>query len=195
MAYTAWYKGLVYQPPVILGRRLKPFSLAHSMTLEELRNPYVMTSSPQLDPAALHFALWVCTMSGDEIGRNVYATKRLKLWIALRGWWYRKHDLQDAHETFLAYIKDCSDHPERSIPCSADGKEKSRTFVKAPWQYHMVRTLCKVYGMYHAQAWDCPLILASCLHAADMEANGDDSLIDRATEQRIDQLRAEGKLK
>lgn len=194
MAYTAWYKGLVFQPPVIFGRRLKPFSLAHSMTLEELRNPYVMTLNPDPCAGALHLALWICTLSGAEIGRKLYGGRFPAFRLALRGWWYRNADLRDAHEAFVAYLKDCADRPERAVPCDLGGKEKKRTYIKAPWQYHMVRTLCKVYGMDYERAWDCPVMLASCLHAADMEAEGDDSLIDRNEEATIDRLRAEGKL-
>jgi hypothetical protein len=63
--------------------------------------------------------------------------------------------------------------------------------LAAPYQWHLVRTLCRDYRMTVDEAWSTPYAYARCLYDAAAEAGGDESLM-KPNHQQLDEEMAQG---
>lgn len=175
---SEWYQGLMLQPPVILGRQLKPFSLIHYSVLSGMRNPYVVGG--RCHPQNLVVACLICGMQWSEIRERIYGrfalTVREKLWTRAAAW----RDFVSHSEAFKLYVADSVATPDRWSEAG-----KSSGGISAPWEFHIVRTLCKEWRMDHEHAWNLPFNLAACYSDVSAEAHGDKSLVSEDQKQKI----------
>ena len=163
----AWFQAWVMVPPVIAGVRLMPYSLSHAMFLDALRSPLLDAEKPTAT-AQIWEALGVC--SRDHAGNvRVYSCGRVDRAVnrAARRWGSKP--VAPIESAFRTYLADYNVTPPL-LP------SKSRRGMAAPPYNHMVRVLCRVYGVPLDQALNFPAGLARCLYETDSEAEGVKSL-------------------
>jgi hypothetical protein len=163
-----FFKAIFLRPPLICGKQLRPFSLAHEYFLEYVQNPYLVggkTSKEKLLEAIL-----VCSMTYSEIAEYICKPKVLNVAIWALRW--RMHNLKVAGESFLVYLDDYFDTPEHWIKENSSGEGYA-----SPWQYHIVRILCDKYNCTLDDAWNMPVNLARCYYDVHCESGGDESII------------------
>lgn len=160
----AWLTSLMVTPPVILGRRLRPFSLTHSFLLERAGNPF-WVGGPR---DAEHFFEAVDICAHDlESNRERIAGKvgwKFSRWVAKS---FRKLNAREV-ETFARYMDD-------HLTCCPRESSSGREMV-SPWQFRLVVDLVR-NGFSESAAWNMPLNLARCYYDARAEMDGDDTLV------------------
>lgn len=175
-----WFKALMAVPPVICGRQLLPFSVAHSYILASLGNPYADDGPGTRE--ALMSAIEVCSHTWEQNRERLIREPPIAEWL----WWswrWRRMDFKTADASFRQYVRDFTACPGH-WSSSADSDT-----IKSPWQYHVVRALMDSCGMRESESWNCPVGRAKCYYDAIGEANGDKSLVSQDEEN---QLEAEG---
>ena len=166
MNVDAWLTSLMVTPPVILGRRLKPFSLAHSFILERAGNPFWIGG--ERGPEHFFEALEICSRDLEENRARIAGKpdNKFKRWVVK---YFRKVAAKDV-ATFAQYLDDhLACHPRES---GGSGRE-----LHSPWQFRLVTDLV-ARGFTEERAWNMPLNLARCYYDARAEMDGDDSLLD-----------------
>jgi len=172
----AWLSSLLCRPPKILGRRLQPFSLAHSFILERAENPYWCGG----DKTAAHFfeAVDICARALDENAAHFNGGKvrTFKKWAAK---FLRKVNAEEVI-AFTSYLNNFAECPPR------DNKGGGRAMV-SPWQFRIVGWLV-AHGFAEDRAWNMPLNLAMCYFGAANEMEGDESLIEQWREDAYEMI-------
>ena len=128
--------------PVVIGRRLRPFCLAHRVALEALGSP-VLKPGAVILPQDLLVALRVCA-SPEPFAPDLRPTLRDKL--AFWSWRFNRAAFEAALREFSAYIGDHAAHPqlwEREQHAASDG---------IPWPLHVVARLIRG-GIRERDAW------------------------------------------
>jgi hypothetical protein len=163
-----WLQSLLVAPPTIAGVRMRPLSLWHVYALRRLG---VSISAPGLN--GLVTMLAVCRrgfLRGTALlqspGRLQRECSRLSRRLAPR--------FVEAIADVAVYAGDYVEAPEHVEKVGEDDK---RHIARAPWEWHVLRVLCRVYGLTLAAAWDTPVGYARCLYSVEQEAQGDDSLV------------------
>ena len=167
MNVDAWLTALMVTPPVILGRRMQPFSLAHSFILERAGNPFWVGG--ERGPEHFFEALEICSLdlqgNRARVAKNV--GRSFKRWVAK---YFRKVTADDVAR-FAQYLDDyLACHPRES---GGSGRE-----LHSPWQFRIVADLV-ASGLGEERAWNMPLNLARCYYDARAELDGDDTLLDQ----------------
>jgi hypothetical protein len=136
---------------------LRPFSLAHSLVLRALGNPYVYVGAPATE-TDLFVAVDVCCRTRAE---NAAALSGGLNWRNLLRWRrkWRRLDFSTADASFRQYLSDSIRRNRRNeIERKADSPE-----LAGPVEYHLHRHLCEDRGWPDEAAWDCSLGYAWCL--------------------------------
>lgn len=158
--------------PKILGKQLRPYSLAHHFALKALKNPVVLNED--WNRSDLLSAAWVCRMTFAEIRDKVFSNEpdvdEIQEWSKDMA----EYDLgmwDQAHTAFIQYINAFSEVPEHM-------HEKKPKPLKHPWEFVVVVEICKNGLAKCAEdVWNMPCGLAHCYYSAIGETYGDDSLI------------------
>lgn len=149
------------QPPSLLGRRLKPFSVVHRYALRTLGNPYAYRGIAG-DPATLAAAVSVCCRDLAGIRKLLFSGKPWRSDRAFLRWQTfmgaSKFAANDA--AFRDYLRDMCATPEHNREATEGGGEP--IMLNAPTEFHVVRVLMNHYHMTEAQAWNAPWSLAVC---------------------------------
>jgi len=180
----AFFQAAFCQPPIVLGRRLRPFSLSHSYLLAGLENPCLVTGAGLV--ADLCAAVSICSHGHAENAQRLFNggpsfdRERREFAKALR-----VEGEASARAAFDVYLADFCHIPEHW----RDEAESGSTF-RAPWQFHFVFVLCRDYHMTPEQAWDTPVALARCYYDVMAEVGGDKSLVTAREQALIEQARA-----
>lgn len=158
-------------PPVVYGRRLKPFSLCHSLTLREFKSPILVGGEVALSD--VYFASEVCRRNYSDLRRDLFSilTKRARLKWALR-WFGIRNKTHIAIESLRQYISDFSDSPLHVEP---DKPREDYRKLAAPYEYVLHRNLCEC-GYNPEAAWDVSISMARCLYDVRQEQDGDTTL-------------------
>jgi hypothetical protein len=154
------------------GRRLLPFSLAHSMLLRALGNPYayVAASATREDLLA---AVLVCSRTREQ-NRSALFGGRMRTGPLLRwSWRWRKMNLAIADASLRQYIADHTRFPAYIPLADAPGVDAAPV---APIEFHLHRHLCADRGWDDAAAWDCGYSYARHLFDCWAEAQGHKAL-------------------
>jgi hypothetical protein len=159
--------------PVILGRRVLPFSVCHSMILHAAENPYWF--GRECRPEDLIEAVMVCSRTWEQ-NRERFAKDGRREARRLAARLYLRKEFQAAHEAFAAYLNDACDVTARELPDTDGGRE-----LVAPWQFRIVPFLMR-HGMSESEAWNCPVNRARCYLDATAEEAGDAILCDGVQE-------------
>lgn len=173
-----------FQPPAptILGRRLLPFSLGHSVLLESGGSPFV-DPAPKRKPNAgdLAAAVWICSQPAGKL-RFVLAEPDPK-GITQWGMKQRRRGIPIKAETerFVEYL-----NASLRMPQAWHDEKDARKIVTA-WQFSVVAALLES-GIQRAEAWDMPVAEALALYMAIQERRGLDlvSPEDRAMIDALD---------
>jgi len=179
IAMDAWFQSLMVQPPRICGLQIRPFSLIHEYTLRKLKSPYAVGGAPNVGDLLL--ALQICARDYRGIVRLMagdFKPGKAILWA----WWIKRRygGFDTAQRSFLKYMANYSELPEHLELVEVNGQKVPSGVgesVRAPWEFHLVRTLCHSYRMNHEEAWNCPLSLAKCDFDCWSESNGDKTLV------------------
>lgn len=169
------FRNAVFQrPPVVLGRQLKPFSLAHAMFLLACDSPYFhVGADPTIEDMA--FLVWVCSQDAYPFGPIADAMLDDRTQKAMRKWgvqWSRKTRMTSMIEDSVKltdYLISANDRPPRYF---ADGTQRN---PKTPWPLTMVVKLM-MNGTPVAQAWNQPMALSTSVKLTIDFLEGDDSL-------------------
>jgi hypothetical protein len=169
---VAWFQAFLMTPPVMFGRRLLPFSIAHHYALRELESPYVVGGKAKR--ADLLLACSICSRTWEQIrlflGQQVGVRRDI-----FRAFWWRRFDFTIADESFSNYVDEYETVPQHSTVVGT-GEGKS-TRVAAPFEWHLVAFLMREYGMSESEGWNMPINRAKCFFDVEAERNGDDSLM------------------
>ena len=175
--YAAWFQSLMTAPRRVYGVMLKPFSLIHVITLEELGNSYAMQNDEPASDSDTMIAAFVCSRDWSEIRRDVFPDmnkgKMLAFWLRTRFYnWKHQSDIM------AAYVDDYTTVPEHS---ELIDKKPGRSIAGSP-EYHIVSVLCSEYNMTLDEAWNTPFNLARCCLDIYGERQGAETLISRRDE-------------
>ena len=152
--YDAWLS----QPPLILGVRLRPFSLGHWLILEALDNSWLPDMPGPQTALDLAMLVNVCARSFDEAREWLWADNRDELKTTasdLAGVWPR---LEDAAPLVEKYMR---------LSCAAPEfwRTPGETAGKCPACLGLAAAMMKL-GKTEAEAWDTPFGCAVWLAAA-----------------------------
>jgi hypothetical protein len=146
------------------GRKLQPYTLAHSFALLTLGCAIAEDADGDATLADYGLAAWVCSLPPDEC-RTLTAAPDLGAWIFGLGKVSTGHEVAALSEYFAHY---------RAIPRrwqSGNGESP-----RAPWQWVAVARLCGM-GMTTAAAWATQVCEAFAMLAASDVYQGDRSLM------------------
>ena len=174
MIVDAWLTSLMVKPPVILGRRLKPFSLAHSLILDRLENPFWVGG--KRGPEHFFEVLEVCANNLEGNRARMYAKpRRFRRWVAAK---FRK--VKDADiDALNNYIVD------HTACCARESSGGAGRDMASPWEFRVATYLIE-YGFPEERAWNMPFNLARCYFDAREEMNGDETLVPFGEECAVD---------
>jgi hypothetical protein len=161
-----WLQALLASPPVICGRRLLPFSLAHALLLRKLGSPYACGGPER--PEDLLTALEICSRPVAALPGFLarppsprYLRRHARRWAG---------HLTVAGASFRTYLGDFLVAPARFD--SVTGAP-----IRSPVEWYLAGLLMAEYGWTEQAAWDCPFAKARCLAEVHFERNGDDGLV------------------
>lgn len=165
---------------VILGKRLKPFTLWHWRTLDLLHSPFAPDAPADEEPwttQELLIATRICTLAPNA-DRKIAPGK----WSWLRWWWALRSNrgaLSEHGRLLELYI-----HASCARPLLMN--HEGRSIQVPPWLYYAARLM--ELGMEERTAWTMQPGAAAALILAHDEAHGNTEWV--GVNQVIDALRA-----
>lgn len=163
---------------IILGKKLKPFSLKHRIFLEGIASPY-LKADQELTPADLLIAIKIC--ADESLDRFSLYDKWLGLKLTLS-----KELFAQASLSFVHYIN----QPE-TYPKFYQKKEAGSSAEQMPWQLCILATLMR-NGVSYEAALTMPEAKAIWLSTAfNIQAGAKLELLTTDDEELIDRLKAE----
>lgn len=162
----AWIQAIAYQPPVILGQQLNPFSPFHALVLESLKSPYI--SGGTATPNELVLAVYVCSLSwADRKKITTIDESKLKNWGKKQSKAAWRYELSN----FKTYISESWMLPDT-------WKKPNSGTVKANGAYHLAVFAMRKLGMNEADAWNTPLSRLVCYrHVIEEQETGKSDII------------------
>jgi hypothetical protein len=163
---------------IILGKKLKPFSLKHRIFLEGIVSPYLQADQ-ELSPADLIIALKICA------NESLDSLSLWDKWLGLR-MTLSKELFAQASLSFVRYVN----QPE-SYPKFYQKKEAGSSAEQMPWQLCILATLIR-NGISYEAALTMPEAKAIWLSTAfNIQAGAKLELLTTDDEDLIDRLKAE----
>jgi len=163
--------------PTILGYRLRPLSLGHSLILEATRNPFI--ADLRGDPEDLLLALSVCSRPFAECRQMLQAgtVGRGDRWRAFCAGLRSQRVWQRAQTEWVRYVD-----AHTAAPDVWEQAEKGNAGLRNQWQYVVHSALCgSVQSIEQSLAvWDLPVGYAVCLAMAKAELRGESNVISQA---------------
>lgn len=153
---TAWIQACLYQPPVVLGRQLQPFSSFHALALDAVDSPFWHGGIPSVDDLIL--AVHICALTWETRSAVFGDFRRLMKW----GRRQRKADRAAELEAFRRYLNESNVYPAR-------WKTGESSNIKASGFFHLVAFAMHRMNMTEAQAWDCCMARLVCYSEAYRE--------------------------
>ena len=141
----------------VLGRRLRPFCLAHQFYLTVLSSPLLVAESislPQLEQAVV-----VCSSRPHEIEDRLSKIGRSTT-LSHAKWWWRlwRYDFAKELKKFDAYLGDIFAPPEvKSTGSTVKRLDKGGTGQRLPDELSMACAMIKHTGWAEDDVWEMPL--------------------------------------
>ncbi len=155
----------------------------HTFALERVGNAYLCNGDPTInDLAGLMLHAQCRAQESMRLFTNTRLTLRRMRDIHRRLTRMGEEKQRECHLMALDYVKACMVVPEHYRPESGEKGDHSR----APYQLHLLRCLCRVYGVPLEQAWDMPYSWARALYDVDQDAEGARTLVDESELVRIE---------
>jgi len=142
-------KSLFVKPPLVLNRRLLPFSAFHLSAMILTGNPYIVGGKPEIEDLVL--AVHICRSKFRD-GGNVISPSGPEL-LRIQKW---GHDCDFEHESdqFGQYLIDHFDFPEIGVEEGKGAPKESGQ--PAPFAL-VTSVLTHLRGISEDVAWDMPL--------------------------------------
>lgn len=162
---SVFYQSALLQPPVILGRQLKPFSCFHLLVLSAADSPLIEGGA--VGKADLIFLLWVCGMEWETGRAALYAEGAAEEAMAWGKSVGPKWDFEDTLASVTKYLDEYMETP-KTWSKGRDGKPSA-----IPVAFKLAADLLAHYsGFTEAQVWNMPVCMAACYRASVAEENG-----------------------
>jgi len=154
---------------LVFGRRLLPLSFAHLLCLRALEcNPIYGDDEPH----QMAIAVCICSRTYKQIMNDIFSNSKIaEKEIAKIGKSILSYDVDHEKKNLVQYFENGGICPEHWVPA-----EKNSDSVKAPWELHVVRVLCHIYGLSFDQAMNYPDAAGRSLYDVDAQVRGSDSL-------------------
>ena len=154
---------------LVFGKRLLPLSLSHLLCLRALEcNPVYGDDEPH----QMAIAVCICSRTYEQIRRDIFDLQKIaEKELSKIGRNILRYDIEREKKKLIQYFENggiCPDHWE---PVG-----KKIESVRAPWELHVVRVLCSVYGLSLSEAMNYPAAAGRSLYDVDAESRGADSL-------------------
>lgn len=166
----AYAATVLAETPVVLGKRLVPFSLGHAHILEAIGSPIMQGGDVSLSDLVI--AVVIChrpafgpdrftIVLGDKLEREC------KRW----GRQQASANFADELDAFRDYIRSHTNAPRRW--------NKGESAMRIPWTLALFHSITsgRINEASERFAWNMPLPFAIAYNAAKMAAAGDDSLV------------------
>ena len=173
------------ESPVILGRRLLPFSLGHHFALRALGSPFVTGGKIEASDTVL--AVWVCSHSWQALCDKL-RMHRGDIEKECKTWGRRASkdgmDVAAASTALAGYIAAHTNAPKRWSKGDASGP-------RVPWELAVFWKLCSgdLSTSHRRDLWDMPVPEAIAYVSAASYAAGDDSLVSEEEDEAARKLR------
>jgi hypothetical protein len=178
---AAYLNALFLAPPVILGRQLKPYSLAHIAFLRSIDSPFYTGKHASINDLVI--AAFVCShawpfpfMSQDPDALGQACAE----WGESLG----TVDFKSNLAAFLRYIRAYSAMPARGTPPDAEAIVPEQV----PWMFAMAFFLMNDLGFEEIQAWNTPVGRAFAYAAVKAVRSGDETLVSEEEESIAEML-------
>jgi hypothetical protein len=169
----AWLQSVLASAPVICGRRLLPFSLAHSLALRRLKSPLAVGGDA--DFSDLILALEICSRSFVELPELIASPAFVRTVARKSHRWFYRFDT--ALSSFNNYRANFTATPPR--------KQSKGSKIKAPVEFYLATMLMTEFHFSEAAAWNCAFGRACCYSATWAERQGDDTIL---TENGVEKM-------
>jgi hypothetical protein len=168
--------------PYVMGLKLRPFCLGHSILFEAIESPFIVGGSVGLPD--LSIAAWICSKTYEDgsaalLSADPSTSKAFKAWGRK---WGKRGDFITELEAFKVYVDHYAAAPARW--------ESEESKSKVPWQWAVLNALSGGIANpdLHAKILNMPLNSAICQASSIGAANGDESLMTEEEERAIDEL-------
>ena len=177
-----WAQAALYEPPTVLGLKLRAYSPFHAMALEAVQSPFTIVAKDDFFDLVL--AVHICSRGwADRYLLGGLAHKPLRRW----GRRVRQDEIARGRRQFLEYLSESWQTPQ--FWQSASGGP-----MRAHWLYHLTAFAMRELNMSEQQAWDCPIARLVCYRAAVGESEGDKNLVTEEEQRGIDMLKSAEKV-
>lgn len=165
----------------VLGRQLQPLGLGHCWCLLAADNAWLADRKPLIED--LVYAVTVCSGTFEEALATLSNERKATEQAAAMGKAFKAGSLESEMATFGRYVRAHIRAPERA-------QSGTPHKAKHPWPILMAVRIMPLVG--ESRAWNMPLPMAITLWSAQLEAQGDDSLVSEEERNFIDSLPEEG---
>lgn len=175
---SAFVQAFTYSPPVILGRRLLPFSPWHGIFLEATDSSYLLGGPHSFDD--LISGIWLCSRSFLNGWASPGDLREAKRW----GRRARNDDLVEAYKLF-------DDHVKVSLSSPEYWRSPDSQSLRAPFFWHLATFGVNYLHLSEQQAWDYPVARLTCYLACKSENEGGKDLMSEEDSIGFATLKAE----
>lgn len=180
------FRNAIFQrAPVVFGRQLRPFSLAHAYVLEAFESPYMRGGAdPTIEDMAL--LVWVCSQDAYPFERlaDEMLDPRLQKRMAKWGRRVRSQDLAAEADKVRQYLMVAHDQPARYF------REGALRKPSMPWPL-VIFVRLKQAGFDEATAWNQPLPMSTAIKLTVDWLAGDDSMENDDQRAAINRMKAD----
>lgn len=143
-------EAFINAPHVVLGRRLRPFSLWHLFLLQTLDSPYLTGGTRAVEPFDLKTAVGVCSLRFDE-------TKVRRPW-GPGVWWSCRSQSRFSEESnkLISFIGDYLQRPDFNV-ITPDNAKTQTPRGQPPDVLQIAWDLMSGMGCSERYAWEMPL--------------------------------------
>jgi hypothetical protein len=180
---SPWWQASCLPSWDVAGVRVPSLSVWHVFALESLGNAFVAGGRCDRDASA---ALLILARTDREGGRRLMLDGRHRkraMRRILRA--IRRVDDVTLYRACADYVRSCT-HTARRWKSQKEGGG-----LACPYQWHLVRSLCRDYHMDDETAWNTPYAYARCLYDTSAEAGGDETLMKPEYQQLDDAIAQE----
>lgn len=174
-----WAQAILYEPPIVLSRRLRPFSPFHALMLQSVDNPFFIGGD--CGAPDLILAVHVCAHGwADRFAVMADAAKAQEWGQTCEG-----VDWRDEVAAFRLYMDESWKLPERWKGGGDDSEARANS------AYHLAVFGMRHLGMSEDVAWDCPVARLVCYRECYAESEtGKSRLVTEDERFAIDSLKA-----
>jgi len=169
---SVFFQSILVRPPVIMGRKLRPFSLFHALVLMQFDSSHLNGQKVTIDE--LVFSVFVCGLEYPQGVDYIFSIKAIKDCAKWGKKSKKKYDYSESFEEFRQYLLDYMRFPGIYETTSASGQSlNAPKKSNIPWPFKVAADIMNKYpGFTEKEVWNMPVIKASTYRAHIAEDNG-----------------------